>query len=156
MEKITFNSNQTPSPGVENELALVDTETMALTKRIQKIIARFPESVQGRIKPEVMQCYLEINSKTCANIPDFAYNLLEKALAVQGIADQLRSGLIGRTPTSSTPALSTRSGKSGVMSAPITTSAPWKSGSATSRGALRMPGSFLSGPSPGRQFIRPN
>ena len=93
MEKINFNSNKTPSVGVEIELALVDNQTMALTSAINDIRARLPEDMQDTIKPELMQCYLEINSKKCENIHQIEADLRQKALLVQNIADELDVGL---------------------------------------------------------------
>ena len=93
MQKIAFNSNETPSVGVEIELALVDKETLALTNAIHGIIGNLPENLRSQIKPKLMQCYLEINSKTCANIPQVEADLREKASIVQDIADQQGVGL---------------------------------------------------------------
>ena len=93
MEKINFNSNATPSVGVEIELALVDMETMALTSAINDILGKLPPEYEGKIKPELMQCYLEINSETCSNINEIEADLKAKTLAVQKVTDDLGVGL---------------------------------------------------------------
>ena len=84
MEKINFNSNATPSVGVEIELALVDMETMALTSAVNDILGKLPPEYEGKIKPELMQCYLEINSETCSNINEIEADLIVAAIGQAG------------------------------------------------------------------------
>ncbi len=89
MNKICFTSNDAPTVGVEIELALVDEKTMGLSSSILDVLAKLPEKYRGAIKPELMQCYLEINSCVCRKIADAEVDLHEKLLAVQEITDAL-------------------------------------------------------------------
>ena len=93
MEKIKFSSNQEPTVGVEIELALVHSGTGALTNGILGILDRVPPRYREKVKPELMQCYLEINSDTCRSIDEVHRDLREKILAVQKIAESTETEL---------------------------------------------------------------
>lgn len=93
MEKLKFTSNATPSIGVEIEMALVDPETGALTSAIDRVLERLPKELQGKVKPELMQCYLEVNSETCQTIDEVGADLRHKLRQVQSATDDLGLGL---------------------------------------------------------------
>ncbi len=86
---LVFMSNSEPTLGIELELALVDAKTMALSNSIQDILARVPEEFKERIKPELMQSYVEINTDVCRTIDDAERDLTEKLLFVEQTADEL-------------------------------------------------------------------
>ena len=66
MEKLEFKSNPTPTVGIEIELGLVDRETKALSSSIVPLLAQFPGSGDELpYKPELMQCYIEVNTGVC-------------------------------------------------------------------------------------------
>ena len=98
MGRIGFTANTTPTLGVELELALVDAETMALTSAAQQLLAGLPERLRGSVKPELMQCYLEINTGVCRT-PDEAFADLAAKLAD---AERVASGLGARLLWTST------------------------------------------------------
>ncbi len=87
--KLEFQSNAQPTLGVEIELALVNAETMALSSSITDVLAKVPDALKGRIKPELMQCYLEINTDVCQSVSDAASDLREKVSVVEEITDEL-------------------------------------------------------------------
>ena len=91
MEKILFQSSDRPSLGVELELTLVDAESMALASSIQHLLPQVPERFAGRIKPELMQCYLEINTEVCQTVAQAEADLREKVACVEQLVEQ--SGL---------------------------------------------------------------
>ncbi|MCA9054814.1 MAG: glutamate--cysteine ligase, partial [Planctomycetaceae bacterium] len=68
MPSLPFTRNETPSLGVEVELQLVDAETFELTSAIEPVLSRLPEELKVNVKPELMQCYLEINTGVCRNV----------------------------------------------------------------------------------------
>jgi glutamate---cysteine ligase / carboxylate-amine ligase len=88
MQKLKFTSNVTPSLGVEIEMALVDPETGALTSAIADVLGRVPEKYAEKIKPELMQCYVEVNSETCITVDEIETDLRGKIMAVQQATDE--------------------------------------------------------------------
>ncbi len=88
MSRMEFNPSPAPTVGVEIELALVDSGTMALRSAGQGLIARVPPRLEGTIKPELMQCYVEINSDVCVNLKEVEADLREKLCAIEAVADQ--------------------------------------------------------------------
>jgi carboxylate-amine ligase len=89
MSKLTFNSNDRPTLGIELELALVDGETMELSSSIESILAELPDEDKGMcFKPELMQCTIEINTDVCENISQAEQDLRRKLLMVQDITDR--------------------------------------------------------------------
>jgi carboxylate-amine ligase len=86
--KLEFTHNAKPTLGVELELALVDGETMALTSSAQQLLSRTPDNLSDSIKPELMQCYLEINSGVCGTVAEVERDLIGKIVAVERAADE--------------------------------------------------------------------
>ena len=83
MTKISFQPNPSPTLGVEIELALVDAETMALTDASQAVLARVPENLRDCVKPELMQCYLELNTGICNTVSEAHADLAGKLAVVE-------------------------------------------------------------------------
>ena len=84
-----FVRNESPTLGVEIELNLVDSQTMALRDGIGEVLAALPEALSGSVKPELMQCYLEINTGVCPTVADVERDLTEKIRVVQRITESL-------------------------------------------------------------------
>ncbi len=103
MSHLTFSSSTGPSLGVEIELALVHADTMALHSGCQEILAEIPEEYKDKIKPELMQCYIEANSDICRTAAEAEADLRDKLKVIQGIADEqnLRLYWSGTHPFSS-------------------------------------------------------
>ncbi len=93
MSRLEFDVSTQPTLGVEIELALVDADTMALKNANSQILARLPPALQETIKPELMQCYLEINTGVCATISETEVDLREKLGAVEAAADAVHTRL---------------------------------------------------------------
>jgi len=84
-----FESSPETTLGVELELALVDEQTMGLSSSIEPILAALPEKYHGSVKPELMQCYLEINTGVCHTVAEAEADLRGKITAVESVLDQL-------------------------------------------------------------------
>ena len=87
-EKMIFTPSAGPTLGVELEVALVDVETMGLSSSIQRVLDRLPKRLHGRVKPELMQCYLEINTEVCQTVSEAEGDLREKIRAVEKVTDE--------------------------------------------------------------------
>jgi glutamate---cysteine ligase / carboxylate-amine ligase len=81
-----FVSNPHPTLGVEIELNLVDSETMALRSAVNPILDELPKELEDSAKPELFQCYIELNSKVCESVADAHRDLAEKIKVVAAIA----------------------------------------------------------------------
>ena len=86
---IIFRPSPAPTVGIEIELALVDATTMALSSSVADVMARVPSDLAGCIKPELMQCYIEICSGISSSIAEAEKDLRAKVIAAEGIADEL-------------------------------------------------------------------
>ncbi len=90
MSVVKFTPNQEPTVGVEIELGLVDEQTMALSSSVQQLLDRIPADGEvQRVKPELMQCCVEINTEVCHTVAEAEADLREKISHVEGICDQL-------------------------------------------------------------------
>ncbi len=89
MATIDFTSNQSPTLGVEIELGLVDEHTMALASSFAELKDRLPEDGSDTLKPELMQCVLEINTDVCNTVVEAEEDLRKKLLQVEAITDEL-------------------------------------------------------------------
>src|SRR5688500_12181406 len=78
MSSLKFQPSPKPTLGVEVELALVDAETMALRSAAPKLLDRLPQALRESVKPELMQCYVEINSAVCNTVADAERDLADK------------------------------------------------------------------------------
>lgn len=86
MPSLEFTKNDYPTIGVELELQLVDAESMGLRSCISEIMAQVPPELEERIKPELMQCYLEINTEICRTVDEVGEDLTRKLRVVQNLA----------------------------------------------------------------------
>lgn len=89
MGKLEFTHNSEPSVGIELELGLVDKDTMALKSAIHDVLSHLSPEEQEVIKPELMQCYLEINSKVCTTIDEAKQDLESKIVSVEAACDKI-------------------------------------------------------------------
>lgn len=89
MEPPRFTHNDWPSLGVELEFPLIDAESMALRSAFDEVHAGVPESFRDRVKPELMQCYLEINTGVCRTVRDVAIDLEARIRAVESAAERV-------------------------------------------------------------------
>lgn len=89
MQRIEFNASGFPSLGVEIELALVDHQTGALTSGAQPLLAAIHDLPNGAIKPELMQCYIELNTGVCKTTGEAIGQLQNNLRSLKSIADPL-------------------------------------------------------------------
>ncbi|MEZ6039560.1 MAG: YbdK family carboxylate-amine ligase [Planctomycetaceae bacterium] len=84
-----FKPNTSPTLGVEIELQLVDADDMSLSSCIDELLATIPSHLQDSVKPELMQCYVEINTRICRTVKEVGEDLGEKIAEVERIVDKL-------------------------------------------------------------------
>jgi glutamate---cysteine ligase / carboxylate-amine ligase len=103
MDRIEFNASDSPTLGVEIELALIDASSGALKSACPALLAELPELRRGSIKPELMQCYIELNTDVCPTVSEAESQLRENVKCLQTIADRQEVGLLwsGTHPFSS-------------------------------------------------------
>ncbi|MEZ5398202.1 MAG: carboxylate-amine ligase [Bryobacteraceae bacterium] len=89
MSRLEFRSNHSQTLGVELELALVDAKTMALSSSILDVLARVPAEHADHVKPELMQCYVEINTGVCRTVNEVEADLRGRLGALERIAGDL-------------------------------------------------------------------
>ncbi len=94
MAKIEFHRNERPTVGIELELGLVDAKTMALTSAFGLLYGRLigegkHEGIKDSLKPELMQCVLEINSCVCETIAHAERDLRGKLEIVESACDAI-------------------------------------------------------------------
>ncbi|MEX0819891.1 MAG: YbdK family carboxylate-amine ligase [Pirellulaceae bacterium] len=89
MNKLTFNSNDRPTVGIELELGLVDAQTMELSSSIEAVLAEVPEEAKICFKPELMQSVIEINTGVCTTIDEAERDLRAKLAVMEEITDRL-------------------------------------------------------------------
>jgi carboxylate-amine ligase len=89
MNPIKFSSSESETMGVEIEVALVDSETFALADACPSVLERIPDAAARGIKPELMQCYIEANSKVCRNAAEAEADLREKFALIETKANAL-------------------------------------------------------------------
>ncbi|NQV22985.1 MAG: YbdK family carboxylate-amine ligase [Rhodopirellula sp.] len=87
MSALVFTRNDRPTIGVELELQLIDAESLALTNRIEDVLAALPEELRDVVKPELMQSYIEINTGVCNTVADASNDLRGKLEAIENVLD---------------------------------------------------------------------
>ena len=78
--------------GIEEELMLVDPETLGLSQGIEAILADVDEGGIGQVKPELMQSVLEIATGICRDLGEAANQLGQLRERVRGCAE--RNGML--------------------------------------------------------------
>jgi len=89
MSALQFTRNESPSLGVEVELQLVDAQTSELTPVIEDVIAQCSEQLQEKVKPELMQSYLEINTGICETVADVRTDLSATLTELEAITREM-------------------------------------------------------------------
>jgi glutamate---cysteine ligase / carboxylate-amine ligase len=73
--------------GIEEELMILDADTLDLSQQIETILAAVPPEFEGQVKPELMQSVLEIATTPCRTVADAANELVRLRRTVGQIAD---------------------------------------------------------------------
>ncbi|MDH3585211.1 MAG: YbdK family carboxylate-amine ligase [Phycisphaerae bacterium] len=89
MTRLAFDASPAHTLGVEIELALVDARTMALSSANAQVLERVPAELRASIKPELMQCYVELNTDVCRTVAEAEADLRGKLQVLEEIADGL-------------------------------------------------------------------
>jgi carboxylate-amine ligase len=84
--------------GVEEELMLIDAETLDLAHEIEAILAGVPDHLEGQVKPELFQSVLEVATTPCANVGEAASQLVDLRRFVSEVAAE-RGCLVGAAGT---------------------------------------------------------
>jgi carboxylate-amine ligase len=86
--------------GVEEELMLIDAESLDLAQEIETILEEVPEELSGQVKPELMQSVLEVATTPCPDLRTPAHQLRELRAAVARVAEShgLMIGAAGTHP----------------------------------------------------------
>ncbi|QDT32026.1 carboxylate-amine ligase [Thalassoglobus polymorphus] len=102
-KKINFSESPGPSLGVEVELALVDKQTGALRSACPGLIQALSQNDREAAKPELMECYVEINTEVCQSVGEAHQQLRSQLKTVQSAADTVGIDLLwsGTHPFSS-------------------------------------------------------
>ena len=93
MAKLDFTQNTEPTVGIEVELGLVDAETGALASCINELLEQLPGGEESSFKPELMQCYVEVNTGVCKTIGEAQFDLQNKLIEMEQAADKIGIGL---------------------------------------------------------------
>lgn len=86
MSPYPFAASPGPTLGVELELNLVDAQTLALRSGVVPILESLPPELHGSVKPELFQCYLEINTAICRDVAEVERDLTAKIKVVEQLA----------------------------------------------------------------------
>jgi carboxylate-amine ligase len=73
--------------GIEEELMIVDAESMELVSAIEEMIESMPSETEGDVKPELMQSVLEISTNICRNVGEAAGQLEDLRRRVRETAE---------------------------------------------------------------------
>jgi glutamate---cysteine ligase / carboxylate-amine ligase len=81
--------NGTPfTVGIEEELMLIDPETLDLAHGIEQVLPAVPELFEGQVKTELFESVLEIATHPCANLADAGTELRALRQMVCDVAAQ--------------------------------------------------------------------
>lgn len=89
MPPLPFTRNDAPTLGVEVELQLVDAQTYKLRSAIADVLDRLPPDLEHCVKPELMQCYLEINTGVCKTVGEVRRDLQQTLRKLYAITDAI-------------------------------------------------------------------
>ena len=73
--------------GVEEELMIVDPDSMELVSAVEEMIVSVPSETEGQVKPELLQSVLEIATDVCRNAAEAAGQLEELRRRVRETAE---------------------------------------------------------------------
>ena len=83
--------------GIEEELMIVDAETLDLVNGIETMLEAMPDTL-GDVKPELMESVLEVSTTPCKNTREAGDQLRDLRRAAQGVAEE-RGFAIGSAGT---------------------------------------------------------
>jgi len=89
MTVLRFTPNNSPTIGVEIELQLIDAKELSLCSSIDQVLAAIPEELREFVKPELMQCYVEINTRVCRTVREAGDDLRTKLAQLESILNPM-------------------------------------------------------------------
>lgn len=93
MTKLHFSRNEAHTVGVELELGIVDAKTQRLSSGYDLLLEHLPDDSAGQIKPELMQCCVEVISGVSDTVADARADLDAKLRPLEQAADASGLGL---------------------------------------------------------------
>ncbi len=86
--------------GIEEELMILDPESLDLAQEIEPLLAAVPEEWEGQVKPELFSAVLEIATRPCAGVNEAGAELAQLRALVAGLAGErgLAIGAAGTHP----------------------------------------------------------
>lgn len=94
MTRIAFTPNDRRTLGVEVELPLIDARTLSLKSAYPAIAQDVPIEYAKSVKHELMQCYLELNTKVCHTVAEVREDLSHKLALVEKIGARHQTRLL--------------------------------------------------------------
>jgi carboxylate-amine ligase len=73
--------------GVEEELMILDGESLDLAQQCEPLLGAVPEELSGQVKPELFQSIIEIATTPCADVAEAAGELADLRRTVSEIAE---------------------------------------------------------------------
>lgn len=86
--------------GIEEELMILDAESLDLAQGIEPLLAAVPEQWEGQVKPELFESVLEIATRPCAGVAEAGAELAQLRGLVSDLAREhgLAIGAAGTHP----------------------------------------------------------
>lgn len=78
--------------GVEEELMILDSDSLDLAQAIEPLLAEVPEQFEGQVKPELFGSVMEVATKPCEDVPAAGDELAQLRRTVAELAE--RHGLL--------------------------------------------------------------
>ena len=79
--------------GIEEELMILDRESLDLTQGIEALLEAVPDRFEGKVKPELLQSVLEIATDPCDGVPSVGAQLADLRRAVIAAAESCGMGI---------------------------------------------------------------
>jgi glutamate---cysteine ligase / carboxylate-amine ligase len=74
--------------GIEEELMLLDPDSLDLAQAIEQILPNVPAKFEGQVKPELMQSFLEVATKPCPDVSTAGRELRELRRSLTSLAHE--------------------------------------------------------------------
>ena len=88
---IKFHSSPSPTIGVEIELQLIDNNTFALNNIASKILAEVDKKFSNKIRIELIESMIEINTGICYSIEEVEKDIKETLTYLEGMLSNYKS-----------------------------------------------------------------
>ena len=90
-----FGQSTPYSIGLEEEYQLVDETGLGLVSRIEPLLASFADEPESaRIKPELLQSFVEVSTKVAANVADAVEDIAELRSRLRRVAAEHETAIV--------------------------------------------------------------